>query len=83
MPFTLFAFILIHRPTNNFAKLIMLLVDQNVSNRTITESINITDHTNTSIIIIFFEYQQNNTTIESYVVTDLTSAVKAVMSYYK
>ena len=65
------------------AKLIMLLVDQNVSNRTITECINIAENTSTSIIFITFGYQQTDTTIESYVVTDLTSAVKAVMSYYK
>ena len=61
----------------------MLLVDQNISNRTITESINITENTNTSIMIITFGHQQTITTIESYLVTNLTSAVKAVMTYYK
>ena len=60
-----------------------MLLDQNVSNRTITESINIAENTNTSIIFITFGYQLTDTTIESYIVTDLTSAVKAVMSYYK
>ena len=67
------------------AKLIILLVDQNISNRTITKCIDIAENTSTSIIIITFGYHQTETdrTIESYVVTDLTSAVKAVMTYYK
>ena len=34
-------------------------------------------------MIITFRHQQTDRTIESYVVTDLTSAVKAVMNYYK
>ena len=61
----------------------MLLVDQNISNRTITESNNITENTTTGIIIITFGYQQADIAFESYVVTNLTSAVKAVMNYYK
>ena len=61
----------------------MLLVDQNISNRTITECIDIAENTSTSMIIITFGYHQTDRTIESYVVTDLTSAVKAVMTYYK
>ena len=62
----------------------MLFVDQNVSNRTITEYINITENTNTSIMIITFGHQQTDSmSIELYVVTELTSAVKAVMTYYK
>ena len=61
----------------------MLLVDQNVSNRTITECMNITENANISIMLITFGCQQTDSTIESYVVTDLTSAVIAVMNYYK
>ena len=68
---------------NTYAKLIVLLVDQNVDSRTINESINIAENTNASIMIISFGHQQTDTTIESYVVTDLTSALKAVMNYYK
>ena len=81
MPFTLFVSTFNRSITNE--KLIILLVDQNVSNRTITESMNIAENTETSIIFITFGYYQADTTIELYVVTDLTSAVKAVMRYYK
>ena len=63
----------------------MLLVDQPVNKRIITECINIKEKTNihVRVILLTFGYQQTDTTIESYVVTNLTNAVKAVMSYYK
>ena len=60
----------------------MLLVDQPVNNRNITEYINVKKDTNVDIVILTFGYQQTNTTTE-FVVTDLNSAVKAVINYYK
>ena len=61
----------------------MLLADEPVNNKTIAECINIKQKTNVNIIIIAFGHQQTYATIESYPVTNLTSAVKAVMNYYK
>ena len=62
----------------------MLLVDQPINNRTITEYISITKNAHAAnIILLTFGYYQTNTTIESYVITNLNTTVTAVMNYYQ
>ena len=61
----------------------MLLVDRPVNHRTITEYISITKNEPVNIALLTFGYEQTDTIIESYVVTNLNTAVEAVMNYYK
>lgn len=72
----------------NHEKLIILLVDQYISNRTLSQCSDIS--TNTNINIISFGHNllndlniQPEVHTSAYVVHDLKSAVEAVMSYLK
>ena len=68
-------------PLTNIA-LIILLVDQNISNNTLNECSDIS--TNANISMFSFRHNLLNVTLEvhTYVITDLNSAVEAVMNYY-
>ena len=69
---------------NNHTKMIILLVDQKNSYRTLTECSNISTSTNNISIISFGCNLLNNIPrVHKYMVTDLNSAVKAVLDYYK
>ena len=60
--------------------MIILLVDKKVTYKNLNECI----ATNTNVIIITFGFNLNDIPgVYTYVVTDLNSAVKAALNYYK
>ena len=71
-------------PVSNHKNLITLLVDQNISNKALNECRDVSKNANINILS-FGDYLQKVTPrlgINPYVVTDLNSAVEAVISYY-
>ena len=62
---------------------IMLLVDHNISNETLNECSNILENANISIISFGCNPLNDTQGVQTYVVTDLNSAIKGVMNNYK
>ena len=67
----------------NYAKMIVLLVDQQISYRNLTECSNMSKTTNAYIFSFGHDLLKAAPEVHTYMVIDLNSAVEAVMNYYK